>query len=77
MKIVNIDHTEFYLTIFPCGKKKKKKQMHNILFTPVGISVDPPSPVNPLPDMPILDFSRSTVKKDLMSKIYTNRDTDI
>ena len=35
MKIVNIDHTEFYLTTFPFGVKT------TITFTPV----DPPSPV--------------------------------
>ena len=29
-------------------------------------------PLNPLPDMPILDSSNSAVNKDIMSKIWTN-----
>ena len=32
---------------------------------------------NPLPCMPILDSSSSTANKDMMSKIWTNRDTII
>ena len=30
-----------------------------------------------LPDMPILDSSSSTASKDVMSKMWTNGDTDI
>ena len=33
--------------------------------------------INPLPDMPILDSSSSTASKDMMSKMWTNGDTDI
>ena len=33
--------------------------------------------INPLPDMPILDSSSSTTNKDMMSKIWTNGDTDM
>ena len=33
--------------------------------------------LNPFPDMPILGFSNSTVYKDMMSKIWTNVDTNI
>ena len=32
---------------------------------------------NPLPDMPILGSSNSAENKDMMSKIWTNRDTII
>ena len=32
---------------------------------------------NPLPDMQILDYSNSTANKDMMSKMWTNGDTDI
>ena len=32
---------------------------------------------NPLPDMPILGSSNSAANKDMMSKIWTNRDTII
>ena len=30
--------------------------------------------LNPLPDMPILGSSNSAANKDMMSKIWTNRD---
>ena len=33
--------------------------------------------LNPLPDMPILGSSNSTANKDMMSKIWTNKDTFI
>ena len=33
--------------------------------------------LNPLPDMPILDSSSSTTNKDMMSKIWTNGDSQI
>ena len=33
--------------------------------------------MNPLPDMPILGSSNPTANKDMMSKIWTNRDTVI
>ena len=32
--------------------------------------------LNPSPDMPILDSSSSTANKDMMSKMWTNGDTD-
>ena len=33
--------------------------------------------LNPLPDMPILDSSKSAANKDMISKIWTNGDTII
>ena len=35
------------------------------------------SSFNPLPNGPILDSSSSTAIKDMMSKMWTNGDTDI
>ena len=34
-------------------------------------------PLNPLHGMPILNFFSSTANKDMMSKVWTNGDTDI
>ena len=33
--------------------------------------------LNPLPDMPMLGSSNSVANKDIMSKIWTNRDTSV
>ena len=33
--------------------------------------------LNPLPDMPNFDSSSSTANKDMISKMWTNGDTDI
>ena len=48
---------------------------HFLLFPQCFLSLKgQESLINPLPDMPILGSSNSAANKDMMSKIWTNRD---